>query len=74
MRPKNEAIRNAIYDELLNAYPSWQSSSDIAKKLGVPARVIRHYLEEMFNTQGFPPKVSCTTYSRPRRKKYKAIP
>lgn len=74
MRQKNQAIRNDIYDELLKAYPSWQSSSDIAKKLGIPTHIVRYYLEDMFNAQGYPPRVVRITYSKPRRKEYKAIP
>ena len=75
MRQKNLVIRSAIYNELLNAYPTFQTSSDIANTLGIPTYKARYYLEDMYKSQGFPPKVVRIKYSIPRRRIiYRAIP
>lgn len=74
MRQKNQAIRNDIYDELLKAYPSWQSSSGIAKKLGVPTHIVRYYLKDMYNSNNYHSKITYLKQSNPTRYLYKAIP
>lgn len=74
MRQKNQAIRNDIYDELLKAYPSWQSSSDIAKKLGVQTRIVRYYLKDMCNSTNYRKKMTYLKQFNPIRYSYKAIP
>ena len=75
MRQKNQVIRNAIYNELLNAYPAFQTSSDIAHILGMPTHKARYYLEDMYIRQGYPPKVVRIKHLIPRRRIiYRAIP
>ena len=77
MRPKNNAIRNDIYNELKNAYPQWLTCADIAKRLGIPSSYayrVYYYVEDMFWTQGFPPTIARLKQYRPKRNTYKAIP
>ena len=77
MRPKNYAARNDIYDELKKAYPQWLTCTDIAKRLGIPSsytRKVYYYVEDMFWTQSFPPKIARLKQYRPKRNSYKAIP
>ena len=79
MRTKNQIIRDVIYDEVRKAYPSWISCSDIAKSLkksfssAISSRKVRYYLDDMFFSQGYPPKLLRCKQFRPRLNEYKAI-
>ena len=61
MRPKNYAIRNDIYNELLRSSPRRLSCAEIASGLGIPLSYthnIYYYIEDMCKTQGFPHTIS----------------
>ena len=79
MRTKNQIIRDDIYNEVRNAYPSWITCSDISKSLKnvytwtISPQMVRYYLDDIFFSQGYPPKLLRCKQFRPRLNEYKAI-
>lgn len=79
MRKKNQIIRDVVYEEVRNAYPSWVTCHDIARSLKkiytrtISPQMVRYYLDDIFFSQGYPPKLSRCKQFRPRLNEYKAI-